>query len=127
MKTRLLLTIAILAFNLNLGFTENVPEVSVNMPLSNTQVNLAPVAPLSADFSDFAPESAPSTLSLMPVTPKEATFDEDIQDGSMDTLLKSLSPSVPTEADFCDDVTSFNSLHSLNPITPSEAGFEETV
>ena len=116
-----------LAFNLNVSFADNFSEVSVNVPASNAQINLAPAVPTYADFSDLVPESAPSAVSLIPVTPKEAAFDEESSDASMDIHLFMLSPSTPKEADFEDDITSLTNSLSLNPITPVEAGFEENV
>jgi hypothetical protein len=127
MKTQLFLTIAIMAFYLNPAFADNLPEVSVNAPVSKAMINLAPAAPMYADFSDIAPESAPSAVSLIPVAPKEASFDDESAGMSIDTLNTLLVPTTPEEADFEDNSTSFTESLSLNPITPVEAGFEETV
>lgn len=126
MKTQLFLTIAMLVFNLNMGFADGLPVETLSAPASRATVQLAPVAPVVADFNDLAPESAPAAVSLVPVTPKEAGFDDASVVPGIDTLPIMLSPSTPNEADFEDNVTSSSTL-SLNPITPSEAGFEENV
>ena len=126
METRLYLTLAILAFNLNVSLADDAPEISLNKPVINTQINLTPSTPVVADFSDLVPESAPSAVSLVPVTPKEAGFDDEPAIEQKNDLLNILSPSTPKEADFEDNITPENDDLSLTPTTPDEAGFEET-
>jgi hypothetical protein len=62
---------------------------------------------------------------LMPVTPKEASFDD--EDGSVDTLIvKAFKPVPPSEAGFNDeDTVTIIDIRRLAPITPSKAGFED--
>ena len=127
METRIFITIAILAFNLNFSFADNAPEISLSSPVSNEQIDLAPSAPAVADFSDLLPDPAPSALSLIPVTPKEAGFDDGFAVEPMNDQINILSPSTPKEADFEDNITPVNDDLSLIPTTPEQAGFEETV
>jgi hypothetical protein len=105
METRIFLTTAILAFNLNFSFANNVTELSVNRPESHDMIDLAPAAPDVADFSDLVPEPAPIVLSLIPVTPEEACFDDENGDETQINLLNSLLPATPEEADFEDNIT----------------------
>ena len=127
METRIFLTIAILAFNLNFSYSNNVTEMSVDRPVTHELVNLAPAVPGVADFSDLIPESAPSAASLIPVTPKEAGFDDEFTGETSINLLNALSPSTPKEADFEDNDAPDYNVFSLTPTPPDEAGFDETI
>ena len=126
METRIFLTIAILAFNLNFSFADNVSELSVNRPVAHGMINLAPVTPIVADFSDLVPEPSSSVVSLIPLTPEEAGFDDVYTDEAIINLLN-LSPTTPEEADFEDNITSENTMTSLIPTTPDVAGFDESM
>ena len=127
METRIFLTIAILAFNLNISFAEYAPEISLNRPVSNAQINLATASSAVTDFSDLVPEPAPLVISLIPVTPKEADFDDESEEQSSNNFLNNLSPSTPKEADFEDNITPYTDTLPLIPITPKEAVLEETI
>jgi hypothetical protein len=127
METRIFLTIAILAFNLNYSFAGNAAELSVNLPVSHDMISLAPATPGVADFSDLIPEPAPAVLSLIPATPEEAGFDDDYGSETDINLLNDLSPTTPKEADFEDSITPDNNTLSMTPAMPHEAGFEESI
>ena len=83
MKTRIFLTIAILAFNLNISIADDANEIFLIRPVSDAQNDLALATPDVADFGDLVPESAPSAVSLIPDTPKEADFEDDIIPGNV--------------------------------------------
>jgi len=127
METRIFLTIAILAFNFSISLADNANELFLNRPVSEAQIDLAPAVPDVADFSDLVPESAPSAVSLIPDTPKEAGFEDESADENDDNFLNILSPTAPKEADFEDDITPEDNTLSWIPTTPDEAGFEESV
>lgn len=67
-----------------------------------------------------------ASLTLAPVTPAEATFEELIlPNGSMPGLT-GLIPGTPSEADFNDEAPAAAvSAAVLAPVTPKEADFEE--
>ena len=105
MKTRIFLTTAILAVSMNISFAGNASGISPERPVSYAQIDLAPEAPAFADFRDLVPEPVPSAVSLSPVTPSEAGFEDESADENNNSLLNILSPSTPNEADFEDDIT----------------------
>ena len=127
METRIFLTIAILAFNLNFSFANNTNEISVNRPLTHEMINLAPVMPILADFSDVIPEPAPNSVSMIPVTPKEADFEDETTNDVNGIMLNIESPTTPKEAEFEDLNTRENNNLSETPTTPDEAYFDETI
>jgi len=75
----------------------------------------------AADFSGNA-----GLTDLMPVTPREASFEEiSITPGSI-LDLSDLMPVVPSEADFAEGVPAgAPEMESLIPVLPAEAEFEE--
>lgn len=65
-------------------------------------VALIPMIPMTADFSDGAPEAG-IQINLAPVTPKEADFEEEKENGNT-TGTGGLAPVTPNDADFEDHV-----------------------
>ena len=64
------------------------------------------------------------SLSLLPTTPTEATFEED----AAIMEVAGLTPVTPTEADFLDVILETNvDLNRLAPITPAEADFNDSI
>jgi hypothetical protein len=102
MDTRIISILTILAFNLSTSFANTNVTFTEIRPVERTILHLAPASPFEADFSDLVPEASASSTIIMPVTPKEATFDEEIYQESIneDPLLNTLSPSTPKEAGF---------------------------
>ena len=94
--------LTILALNLSTSFADDNVTFTEVRPVERTMINLAPVSPAEADFSDQAPEANVTYSSLMPVTPKEATFEDEFITESSNTekLPSDLHPSTPSEADF---------------------------
>jgi hypothetical protein len=64
------------------------------------------------------------TISLMPSTPKEATF-EDPTEATIPAVIE-LAPVNPAVADFNDGEITFNDLSDLAPVNPNEAGFSDS-
>jgi hypothetical protein len=93
-----------------LNFSTSFADADYNFaeikPVARPQINLAPVSPIEADFSDIMPEATAINTKLFPVTPNEAPFDDETYQGSIneEQLLNALSPSAPKEADFEDTI-----------------------
>ena len=102
MDTRIISLLTILAFNFSTSFANTNVTFTEIRPVERIITHLAPVSPVEADFSDMVPEANSSSTIMMPVTPKEATFDDETYQESIneEPLLNSLSPSTPKEAGF---------------------------
>ena len=102
METKIISLLTILALNFSISFANSNVTFTEIRPVERTIPNLAPVSPVEAEFYDLAPEANSSATIITPVTPKEATFEEESkQDPNDDELLpKTLSPSTPKEAGF---------------------------
>ena len=126
MKTRIILTIPILLFQLNALIADNTGEVLSTKPENEAKFTLSPSAPLEATFTDLVPDPAPAAISLAPVTPREATFGDEYAEILTKNSLQSLSPITPAEADFEDTIpTTGNPI--LAPISPIEASFDDII
>jgi len=106
MDTRIITTIAILAFNFSTSFANSNVTFTEIRPVERIIQQLAPSSPGEADFSDPVPEAAASSTIIMPVTPREATFDDEIYQECIveEALPDTLSPSTPKEADFEEEI-----------------------
>jgi hypothetical protein len=101
METRIITIISILALNAGITFANSDISFSESRTTERSLISLAPVSPAEAEFSDLVPEADAPVALLMPVTPKEATFEEDSFCTDQDNaLLSILSPTTPAEADF---------------------------
>jgi hypothetical protein len=102
MDTRIISILTILALNFSISFANPNVTFTEIRPVERTVIHLAPASPSEADFSDVVPEANASSTLIMPVTPKEATFDDETNQESIseEPLLKPLSPSTPKEAGF---------------------------
>jgi hypothetical protein len=118
MKTTTLILAAVLALQVNILFAGN-DVASAPATNSYSSVSLAPVTPTEATFE----ESIVTEMNaLMPVTPTEATF----EDAAPEMVsITALAPAPPAEADFGDAVLQMPSnTDSLAPVSPPEADFE---
>ena len=104
MESRIITIITVLALNIGVSFANANISMAGIRPAENTMLNLAPVTPVGADFNDLVPEASASYTILVPVAPKEATFEDD---------------------SITDVVSNKSLLKYLSPVTPKEAGFEE--
>jgi hypothetical protein len=102
MKTKIISLLTILALNFSISFANTNVTFTEIKPVERTLIKLAPVSPVEADFNDLVPVANASSTILLPVTPKEATFDDESYTDPIkeESLLKSLSPSTPDEAGF---------------------------
>jgi hypothetical protein len=121
MKAATIIMITVLSLQAGLLFASNdFPPISTNIDASSSYcVSLMPITPAEATFED---EATFDINELMPTTPAEATFDD--MPSEM-TSLSILAPVTPVTADFEDDdvVIAFD-YGMLGPVTPSEADFE---
>jgi hypothetical protein len=62
-----------------------------------------------------------AVISLLPTTPREATFEED---ATYD--INRLAPVTPAEAQFGDEFKDMISVRNLIPVTPVTADFDDT-
>jgi hypothetical protein len=124
MKTIIILT-AILGLQFNLLFAGNNAE-GYSTGNSMTSANLAPSLPSEADFNDIPPADLTFFMSLMPVVPSAASF-EDSDAGVIDTkyILQKLVPSTPREAGFEDTDSTLYLEKILAPVLPAVADFED--
>jgi hypothetical protein len=102
MDIRIISLLTILAFNFSTSFATTNGTFTEIRPVERIMIHLSPSSPGEADFNDLVPEANNSNTIIMPVTPREATFDDDTNQESIseETLLNTLSPSAPDEADF---------------------------
>ncbi len=124
MKTTTLLIAAVLSiFSTGVFAGSDSPVIKPNNELvAPVCISLIPIAPTEATFEDEI--SAYDLAKWAPVTPAEATFDDDA-DAISPELLQALAPVAPKVADFDDDPDQILDLTSLSPITPGEADFAE--
>lgn len=90
--------------------------------------NLAPVTPKEASFDEelTGMDNNFSIGSFAPVTPGTATFDDTIpSEMSMQEIIKLLAPKSPKEVEFNDPVVSYDNLNQFKPVIPHEASFED--
>ncbi|MGE5425423.1 MAG: hypothetical protein ACM3N9_08655 [Syntrophothermus sp.] len=126
MKTKTYIAlIVLLALSFNLSAVEAYTVKGVDVPPSGINI-MAPVTPNEATFEEDFMISLP--LNLAPVTPDFADFNEALPDPAANELLNA-SPVVPEEATFDEEVTpdgySTEYLNSLKPSVPSQADFED--
>ena len=106
MDTRIISILTILAFNFSTSFANTNVTFTEIRPAERTILHLAPSSPVEADFIDLVPEADASATIIMPVTPKEATFDDETYPESINEkpLPETLAPSTPMEAFFEDNI-----------------------
>jgi hypothetical protein len=127
MKTIIIISLAIMALNINVSFSLTGSDNFLNGPGYLNMVSLEPSVPQEADFSDVFPESTPAVCIAPPVAPKEATFEDEafIPNSAASAMHVDLSPSVPAEAGFGEDEIPTSNGMSWIISTPLEAGFED--
>ena len=127
MKTTSIIITAVFTLQVSLLFAGNndtKSTVNDETILCPTCV-LAPVTPNEATFEENLVINTTSFdfTALSPVTPIEADFSDVVPEKNLDLTI--LTPVTPVEADFNDniDTLTFN-LNALAPATPAEADFE---
>ena len=124
MKATTIIIAAVFSLQFSAVSADN-PEgkyVNESYKVNISTINLAPVTPSEADFSDAAPEPVVNVVTLAPVTPSEADFNDDLQITNVSETR--LAPLTPYTADFDDVVTVSPVTDLLVPIAPSEADFD---
>jgi hypothetical protein len=106
MKTKIILLITILALSFSISFANTGIKLSESKPVEYSVQYLSLSSPVAADFSDPVPLAETSSTIIIPVTPREATFDDETSQESFneEPLPSTLSPSTPAEADFEDNI-----------------------
>jgi hypothetical protein len=135
MKTKIIIALSFLAINLNLAlanksfvtYLHNPVEINLNSEIAN----LAPVTPQEATFEDgkavYEPANRMPDLQFIP--PKEAYFTDIVPEPLTDISI--FAPSAPKEATFddelnCGTVFCNDTLKSLAPAAPKEADFKNS-
>ena len=132
MKTKIIIILALLAMNFNLGLANKSFVTYLHKPVEiklNAAIeNLAPVTPQEATFEDdmavYEPANIMSDLHFL--TPKEADFIDIVPEPFANISI--FAPSTPKEATFddelnCGTVICNDMLKSLAPTAPKEADF----
>jgi hypothetical protein len=125
MKTIPIIIATVFTFQATLLFSDNNETRSTindySIVCTGSICILAPVTPTEATFEDDAPLT--EVAGLAHVTPTEADISHVVPEANMD--IYTLAPVTPTEADFNnsveDQVVAFS---TLAPVTPAEADFE---
>jgi hypothetical protein len=126
MKIKILITLVILALNITLIFGRSNTKFTNDRPVENREVCLLPATPRVADYNENVPEPIADYRDLAPVTPLEASFNEEVHfQPCFNDILMILSPSTPAKADFEEDTNYYGITISLNPAAPKEADFED--
>jgi hypothetical protein len=106
MDTRIISILTILAFNFSTSFANTNVTFTELRPVERSIIILASASPVGEELGDLVPEPNASSAIMMPVTPKEATFDDETYTESIneEPLPCTLSPSTPKEAVFEEDI-----------------------
>jgi len=122
MKSATILLAAVLTLSLNVVFARTGGTAMIS-ETSSSRISIAPVTPVEATFEEMTDATATFTL-LAPVTPAEADFSDAIPETTID--IAALAPVTPGEAEFgLDDVVA--NANALDPITPSVADFSDGI
>ena len=122
MKTTTTILAAVLALSINVLFAGNDGAAMIN-ELNTVSISLAPVVPTEATFEEMTTE-ATAVVTFAPVAPAEADFSDEASEEMFD--ITALAPVTPAEADFTlEDDTVNNS--ALAPLTPSVADFTDGI
>jgi hypothetical protein len=131
MKT--MFAIAGMAFFLSSGFVPAANDIETPgaVPGASAEINLKsfmPVTPKEAPFDEDLPAGTISEdrINLAPFTPLTADFDDDLPgDTTPDELPGKLKPLTPAVVDFDENLPDPYPVLNLKPLTPSKALFEE--
>jgi hypothetical protein len=127
MKATTIIIAAVLSLQFNILFAGN-PDNNVNNNVSDNEIsnfsliNLAPVTPSEAGFSDVIPEPLVNVTKLAPVTPAEADFNDNAPEINSNTI--DLAPETPSVADFEEIDADQPDYNLLIPVAPTKADFE---
>jgi hypothetical protein len=127
MKATTIIIAAVLSLQFNFLFADNPDNnvsnnASVNEIANLRMIDLTPVTPSEAGFSDVIPEPLVNVTKLAPVTPAEADFNDNAPEMKVNTI--DLAPETPSVADFEETDADQPDNNLLIPVTPKEADFE---
>ena len=122
MKATTTILTAIFALSMNVLFASN-DGAAVNTETNSIRVSLAPVTPAEATFEEMNNATAAAFI-LAPVTPVEGDFSDAVAETTID--ITALAPVTPIEADFTSDDETVN-VSVLAPVTPSAADFSDGI
>ncbi len=123
MKATTIIIAAVLALQVNVLFAGSKSSNEPPVTKENTSISLislTPITPVEATFEDNA--ILTDFAILAPVTPTEAMF-EDMPSEMAQAI--DLAPTTPPVAEFEDAIDTITlDLNTLAPLTPDEADFE---
>ncbi|MEI6435780.1 MAG: hypothetical protein WCP32_13115 [Bacteroidota bacterium] len=122
MKTTKIILAVILSLQIGLSFAgnENLTTLVTEVNSTFNTITLVPITPVEATFEDMTTEF--TFFGLSPLTPIVASF-EDFYVEMVPAI--GLSPIMPAEAEFTDSVHQVSiDINQLSPVSPHEADFE---
>jgi hypothetical protein len=122
MKATSTILAAVLTLSMNVLFASN-DGAAVNSESNSFHISLAPITPAQATFEEVNDATAAAFI-LTPVTAIEADFSDAISETTIDIIT--LAPITPSEADFASDDETTN-VSALAPVTPSVADFSDGI
>ena len=120
MKATITIIAAVLTLNTGILWAGNESS-SVSIANESAMISLAPVTPAEATFEDVNVTTI-DVAAIAPTMPLDAEFTDVAPDISID--LTNLAPFAPAVADFNDAVDVNINISALAPITPATADFE---
>jgi hypothetical protein len=130
MKTSIFTISVILLLNFGTVFAGNdIESPALNASITESLLKtLAPVTPKEASFDEENPgfDKGLDPGSFAPTTPVTAGFDDGIlTEMSLRDILHLLAPKTPKEVDFNDSAEGIINVKNFGPVTPREASFED--
>jgi len=122
MKAITIIAAAVLTLPVNVLFAGN-DGASLSSGTVSFHISLAPIAPSEATFEEMN-DAAPIAFIFGPVTPVEADFSDAVSENMTD--FSALAPVTPGEADFISEDLTFNAS-AFAPVTPSAADFSDGI
>ena len=124
MKTTTMILAAIFTLSMNVLFAGNNGAVE-NSEASPFRTSFAPSTPSEATFEEMTGTiDIVSIVNLAPLAPVEADFSDAVSETTID--IAALAPVTPGEADFTSDDEPFNA-GPLATVTPSVADFSDGI
>lgn len=127
MKTKMILLAAILGLQINLSAANTKTPVNTISNISpDFFLSLIPTTPREASFEEMTAFAVINFSDLAPVMPVEADFSDVVPESAIN--LSALASVLPLEADFSDVVPEHAlDLSTLTPVLPLETGFSDTI
>jgi hypothetical protein len=124
MKTTTMILAAVFTLSMNILFAGN-NAVAVNSEANPFRTSLAPGTPSEATFEEMTGTlDIVAAVNLAPLAPVEADFSDATSETTIDIFT--LAPVTPSEADFASDDETTN-VSVFAPVTPSVADFSDGI